>query len=390
MKILFLGLFYDEEGLKQSYKDMKGVVQMAPHRFQTLLLQGLEENGAEVQAVHVMPSGSFPFHHKKLFIKDKRWGKENYRIGYVNLPVFKQLTQEKKAYRAMKKALLSANPPDVIICYYLHMPFLKALNRIKKQFPQVKIVSLMTEAVPGRGDIVDTAKRKKLGDKMVSACQKFDGFCLITKHLVEPMEVGDRPYFVLEGLADEKLPKALPAVDEGKNFLYTGSVHQTFNLDILVEAFSYLPEATLWLCGKMQAGDEMRARIEATPNVRYLGYLPFEQVQEYRDGCRYLINPRMPTGTYTKYTFPSKTMEYLVSGKPMVGYLLEGIGEEYYPYINALTGREAKEIAEDLRDIMKKEYAELQNKADEAREFLLREKTGESQAKKMMEFLQKL
>ncbi|MBQ8427929.1 MAG: hypothetical protein IJX18_01595 [Clostridia bacterium] len=129
MRVLFLGLFFDEEGLQQSYKEVKGGVQMAPHRFQTLLIKGLEENGVEVTCVHAMPCGTFPVHHRRLFIKDKRWGKENYRIGCLNLPFFKQRIQAQKAYRYLKKILSGENPPEIILTYYVHLPFWKGLQR---------------------------------------------------------------------------------------------------------------------------------------------------------------------------------------------------------------------------------------------------------------------
>lgn len=386
MKILFLGLFYDKEGLQQSYETSCGV-QVAPHRFQTLLIDGLRKNGAEIQAVHVLPGPTFLHGHKKLFIKGKRWEKDNYRIGYLNLPFFKQRAQEKKAYREMKRALTGEYPPECIVCYYVHLPFLKALQKIKKRFPKVKTVLIMTEAVPGRGDIVDTPGRKRLGDKMVKLSHTMDGFCLISKHLTTPMEVGERPYFVLEGLADEKAPLAGVDGMQKKTFLYTGGVYARFNVDTLIDAFAYLPDATLWLCGR-QSG--LEDRLQNSPNVCHFGEVPFEQVQEYRAKCAYLINPRVPTGTYTRYSFPSKTMEYLVSGKPTAGYLLEGIGEEYHPYINLLQGRDAKSLADDLRKLMDEDYTRLREKALQAREFLLREKTSRRQAEKLIDFLKTL
>ena len=387
MKILFLGLFYDEEGLQQSYKEIKGGVQMAPHRFQTLLIDGLRENGVEVQAVNVMPGGTFPLHHRRLFIQDKHWGEGSLRIGYFNLPLVKQWTQARKAYVAMKRALTSENPPDAIVCYYIHKPFLQAIARIKKQFPHVKTVLIMTEAVPGRGDIVDTPRRKKLGDSLVEKSKVLDGFCLLTKYLTEPMEVGDRKYFVLEGIADANMPKAAREKTKDKVFLYTGSIYKQFNLDVLIDAFAFLPEAQLWLCGNT---NEEKANIEKTPNVHYFGEVPFEELKKYREQSAFLINPRQPTGTYTRYSFPSKTMEYLASGIPTVGYKLEGLGEEYYPHINFVEGADAKSLAEELRALMGTSYQALSQKAERAREFVLSEKTAKKQAAKLQEFIENL
>ena len=37
------------------------------------------------------------------------------------------------------------------------------------------------------------------------------------------------------------------------------------------------------------------------------------------------VNPRQNNEEFTKYSFPSKTMEYLASGVPVVAYKLDGI-----------------------------------------------------------------
>ena len=50
-------------------------------------------------------------------------------------------------------------------------------------------------------------------------------------------------------------------------------------------------------------------------------------------------------GEYTKYSFPSKTMEYLLSGSKVVMYRLAGIGEEYYQYIRTIDNVDAATMA---------------------------------------------
>ena len=222
---------------------------------------------------------------------------------------------------------------------------------------------------------------------MVAASKVADAFCLITPHLTEPLELGERPYMVLDGIAEEQMALYFHFERKEKTFLYTGGVYERFNVDVLIDAFSYLPDATLWLCGREEG---MQERLKNSPNVRHFGEVPFEQLQRYRQQCSYLINPRQPTGTYTKYSFPSKTMEYLACGKPTVGYMLEGMGEEYAPYIYPLQARDAKMLAGELRSLMQREYEELVEIADKGKTFVLTQKTKTAQAEKLAQFLSKL
>jgi glycosyltransferase involved in cell wall biosynthesis len=47
-----------------------------------------------------------------------------------------------------------------------------------------------------------------------------------------------------------------------------------------------------------------------------------------------LVNPRQNDEAYTKYSFPSKNIEYLLSGNPVVAYMLDGVPEEYRKFMS--------------------------------------------------------
>lgn len=40
-----------------------------------------------------------------------------------------------------------------------------------------------------------------------------------------------------------------------------------------------------------------------------------------------LVNPRQNDDEYTKYSFPSKNIEYLMTGNAVMAYMLDGIPE---------------------------------------------------------------
>ena len=57
-----------------------------------------------------------------------------------------------------------------------------------------------------------------------------------------------------------------------------------------------------------------------------------------------LINPRKPNSKITRFSFPSKNMEYLSSGTPMIGYKLDGIPSEYYDYFYTIDDSSEKSL----------------------------------------------
>ena len=102
-----------------------------------------------------------------------------------------------------------------------------------------------------------------------------------------------------------------------------------------------------------------------------------------------MINPRQPSGTYTKYSFPSKTIEYMMSGKPVIMYKLEAIPDEYDQYLNYLTGTTSEQMGEDLKKIFAKDYNELIEIAKRARTYVKENKAAKKQAMQIVELLKK-
>ena len=67
--------------------------------------------------------------------------------------------------------------------------------------------------------------------------------------------------------------------------------------------------------------------------IKYLGQIDPMKAKEWQNKADVLINPRMNNEEYTKYSFPSKTIEYLMTGKPVVAYKLDGMKDIYSDFL---------------------------------------------------------
>ena len=111
------------------------------------------------------------------------------------------------------------------------------------------------------------------------------------------------------------------------------------------------------------------------------------QIVDKEQEATLLINPR-PTGeAYVKYSFPSKTMEYMASGTPVLTTVLPGMPKEYHPYVYLLEDETAEGIAEQLKQILANSDETLFRKGAEARRFVLEQKNNVIQAQKILEML---
>lgn len=101
-----------------------------------------------------------------------------------------------------------------------------------------------------------------------------------------------------------------------------------------------------------------------------------------------LLNIRNPEDDYTKYSFPSKMIEYMISGTPMLTTKLPGIPDEYYDYVYTVD-YDFDRMAQMIDDILNNSPEKRQELGKKAQNFVIKNKNCECQIKKMVDFLRK-
>ncbi len=388
MNIIFLGLMYSDNSIKEAKICSKHGLQMAPHNFQTALIQGFKQiDNTNLFVLNVPPVGSFPFNYKKPFISSEKWD-SNTQIGYLNLPCIKQFIQKRKLLRQAKKIISKVGTHDLcLVSYNTYEPFLEVLETLKRKYSDVKSCIIVTDCIPGRGDMDKymTSKAKRAGDRIIKLAKSIDTFALLTKYLADELEIGNKPFVITECIAPSDNFTAT-ATDGKQNIcLYTGTLDTQFGICEIADAFAMLENAELWICGNGSGREYIDRMAKKYENIKYFGFINTEQLQEFRSKCDFLINPRRPSGTYTKYSFPSKTAEYMTSGKPTIMYKLEGIPDEYDKYLNYISGNTPSEIKDELQSIFSVDYDSLREKATEGRIFIVNNKSPKMQAQKIID-----
>lgn len=390
MELFFLGLMFCEESLKNTMGKVKNGFTMAPHVFQSNLIEGFNAcDNVNVTVINVPNTGSFPFNHKEIYSKAYQWG-DNTQIGYLNLPLVKHYIQQKKIVKILKRKIKDADNPYLCI-YSLYEPFIKVANTLKKIFPALQVCLIQPDAVPGRNDMDMYMNKKNIqkGNKLVKLVCEFDSFVLFTKYLAEALEVEDRDICIVECIVNCKQEIATKNTSSVHSCLYTGAICKEYGIVDVAKAFCNMPEYEFWICGGGDAEDEIRELAETFNNIKYFGYVDHDRVSDFQNRCSYLINPRRPSGTYTKYSFPSKTAEYMMTGKPVIMYKLEGIPDEYDDYLNYLTATEVGGIEKQLREIFRTDYETLSKKSLLGREYMMHHKNATFQAKRIIDYLRR-
>ena len=100
-----------------------------------------------------------------------------------------------------------------------------------------------------------------------------------------------------------------------------------------------------------------------------------------------LINPRQNNEEFTKYSFPSKNLEYLSSGVPLIAYKLDGIPNEYDDYIIYPENDSVYSLSDTITNICNLTKEERKAIGLKAKKFVLENKNNKVQAKKIIDFI---
>lgn len=351
MKVLFLCGMYHNDNENEVIEVSKGSVDFAANIFQRKLLNGFRTVCSDVSVLSAPFIGSYPNRSKLMFFKG--FSKQQDEIRYVEFCNIWGIRNFSRA-RALKKACkeyLDGDGEKILVVYSAHTPFLETAAYIKKRIPQVKICLV----VPDLPQFMNLAARvsplykvaKSLDIKKMHRLMRcVDQYVLLTDPMKARLPVGQKSYFVVEGIVDrEELEKRLPnkevGVDQVKHIVYTGTLNERYGVKTLVEEFVKNTDQTLRLviCGRGDSETYIQQCAQKDNRIFFLGQVTPKVAREWTCKADVLVNPRPNDEEYTKYSFPSKNIEYLLSGNPVVCYKLDGMPEHYSRFVSFVYDR---------------------------------------------------
>lgn len=406
MKIAFVGGIFPKENIEEILKNSSGVVQSAADALQKSFLEGLGAYDLDVEIINLPFLGSYPKRYKKLFSPSNEFTvKSNYgnrniihgkNVRYFNL----SLVKYDFIYRACKKTLLSwaednSNESKIIVVYSLFNSFLRSAIAVKNKFENTHIICIVPDlkqyTSAGGNSLMRRWYKKyniRRGKKYI---REIDGFIILGMYMADSLKIGSRPYEVIEGIYnnfDENL-HANNRENVEQTVFYAGTLAKRYGVLRLVEAFSKIKnaDAQLVICGEGDAKPTIEKNAQQDKRIKLLGNIPRTEVLSRIQSAHVLVNPRTPEGEFTKYSFPSKTMEYLASGTPTILYKLPGIPEEYYNHCVALSDLSIDALKNAIEQALSMNMIERESMGIRARTFILNEKNPEIQVKKLLNLI---
>lgn len=405
MKLIFIGGLYRKEIQNEINKKSKRMPYFAANNHQWAIVDGLEKvnpnNNILLNSMHIK---SFPI-YKEVCINSKNWSHNNKAknkdVGFFNVSGIKHIWRSIALTIELKKTIMEIEDQDIsIVTYGIHNPFLIAayFNR-KYDEKNIKWCSIIPEVplfyigTKGKSWIYNTFKKL---DWFISLklLKKADIYQLLTDNMASFLEIAEDDYIVIEGIMDTEFDSIndISYVTESTNkktVLYTGTTNIEFGIIDLLRAFRKIEgdEYELIICGTGNGDEEIMKNVLEDKRINWKGFVSREEVVCLQREATVLINPRRPDLEFTLYSFPSKTMEYLYSGTPVLMHKLNGIPNEYEPYINWFKSTDTEDISKLIIEVCDWSKQKRDDYAVKTKNFIKLNKSLEPQGKKLFDFI---
>ena len=359
--------------------------------FQQSMIEGLEQLGHTVDIVSEYPYVSGSNTHQDLNWKH-RDDAEDIAVKTIDIPYYSLIHKASSLKKAVKKKL-DENKYDIAVAYLIHQPFMSAISHAKRLDPQIKTV-LICPDLPDMMDMSLSQKKlksflKKIDKKRIERLyKKIDGFVLFAKAMQEKITNQNARFTVIEGVASVEDLDIKP-VNKETFIMYAGTLHKNIGIENIIDSIEFIDDTDtkLKIYGTGELEEYIKERASESSRIVYGGFIDRNELFEEQKKAIALVNARNPEDEYTKYSFPSKTFEYLYSGTPFVTTKLIGVPDEYSKYLFEIDNNTPKTIARAINQIAKTNKDDILSKCANAREFVINNKNGINQTKKMENFL---
>ncbi len=379
MKILYLSDLASPDALVEARNRDPQFSSYAVNKFNRLVVEGFARNGHQVTALSTFhqPNVGFGYYRHNETINGV-----NYH--YVVSANFKPLRYLWLMIFCFCRVLcwgIFNNKNKVLVC--------DALNRAActgalaaARLIGLRRVGILTD-MPGLNvRVTDDGKQHMTLAVRVNmyVLKHFTHYVFLTEQMNGVVNIHNRPYIVMEGLVDADIyPEEKKEKVAKKILIYAGGLYERYGLKMLVDGFlkADIKESELWIYGKGPFVSTLLEYCKVDTRIIYKGICPNDEVVNAEKIATLLVNPRPTHEAFTKYSFPSKNMEYMVSGTALLTTRLPGMPTEYYPYVYLFDQGETTDgYADVLRRILTLSNEELASKGAAAQRWVISNKNN--------------
>ncbi len=399
MKVLYISNYVDKNYFDKIFNNAEEKPIQSIQKFNEMFTEGLIKQ-SDVDEVDVISTA--PVNRKisrKYFWKGEKKLQSGISFSYVpfiNIKILKQIVLFLCSFFMALSWCIKNIKKEKVLVFDGFFPIVSTTFVLWCSFFNIMVIGLYTDVPKCMNHNI---KKQNLFHKLTKFIVNIgdyinrnlsDAYILLTEEMNSVINNKAKPFIIMEGMVDLKTLSSVKSKSR-KVIMYAGGLYETYGVKTLIEAFNKWNNENyeLWLCGDGDLVDYIKSY--NNNHIKFFGSLPNKKVVEMEKKASLLVNPRFTNGEYTKYSFPSKTLEYMLSGTPVLTTRLSGIPSEYDNYINYIDDESVDGIYKCLCDLLDKDNEKaLSEKASKAKAFVSKKKNNVAQLKRIVSFVKKI
>lgn len=353
------------------------------------LLDGMADAGAQLKLLSFQPVPAFPRSRQLTVLGRWLGGRHQQRtLPFLNLPYLKQISLAGGILFAGMAAIRQQRP-DYLMSYNVNSFVSGPLGVLSKAFhipyiPVVYDVDVPGSTVPdGLYQRWEYAWARRVLPRLRGAVV---GTALIGHNLMP-----GRPRVIVEGglnWSQQQYAPGTPTQDPTFDIVFAGALERYNGIDVMLEALQHLPsDVRLHIAGQGALKSAVEAAAVNDPRIIYHGLLDMAGLRTLYAQGDLLINHRSDLRLDSRYVFPSKLIEYLASGLPVLSTRFRSLPDDYLPFMGVIADESSQALAQAVRDVMGEPHTAW-NRAARGREFVIAHKAWAIQGRRILDFLE--
>lgn len=382
MKILYYSCLISSNLLSEIIRqsEYKNIPTQSIQKFHRLLVDGLNKN------VYVKCISSIPFSNKNIDLSHYNFKNNSdkdfsYTSSYNKNPKIRQFLNFVMSF--LNTLLLKDSQNYIGIFDYLNLS-VSLGGYLACKLRGIKTIVIITDFP----DLMVKSSSSKLFTRFkYKWINSFDGYILLSEYMNEIVNKNQKPYLIMEGLVDSEYISSLSPSKE-KIVLYAGGLNEKYGIKKLIDAFTSLKnDFELHLYGSGDAVPYIQQMSLLDNRIKYFGSVENKVIVEKIPKCTLLVNPRPSDLVLSRYSFPSKNMEYMLSGTPLLTTRLPSIPKDHYGHVFFIEDESEDGFKMALANIFNLSLDELYIKGVKAQQFVLNNKSNHIQGKRIVDFI---
>ena len=375
MKIIYFTTAQEENDFRSFINEWKISLNPSNQNFHNKLIRALAINN-EVHVISVRPFSRSNMKVRKLNKVDG-----NITWHYVKRSgnkISRALVTTSQMMNALKGIDLS---DSIFITDTINRSVVTGVYKIKKKYKRPTL-GICTDSP---SNISGTKRSYTL--YLLKHTSDFDGYLALTDGLNNLFNPNGKPSYIFEGLVEDKKIE----VKESKKpyIFFGGALMEKYGIYNLIDAFKEINNKNieLWICG--HHGDKTRIKevSKGFNNIKFLGLLPVNKVMEYEKASLCTVNPRPFSEDLDRFSIPSKTLEYMAMGRPVISVRNTILMNKFPDEIIWIPSSTTENIKKGIEKVLDMTEVERENFGENAKNRVLALYSIESVGKNVQSFL---